>query len=135
MGSIGENRIESILNRARIKYIKEKKFQDLKHGLYRYDFYIPNYCGRAIIIEYNGEQHYHYIKHFHKTRRDWERAKSHDRQKISYALANNIEIYEVPYWELGNLVAIDDVLCERFRAFSRWKNDEDAKLAPPCQKV
>lgn len=127
MGSIGENRIAAILNKNHIYHIREKSFKDLKHGLYRYDFYLPNYNGRRIIIEYNGEQHYKFVPKFYKKRQDFERAKGHDRQKISYALANNIEIYIVPYWELANLRDIDDIICERFRAYSRWKNDEDTE--------
>lgn len=134
MGSIGENKIVAILNRAHIYYVREKKFSDLKHGLYRYDFYLPNYCGRRILIEYNGEQHYWFVSKFYKKRQDFEKQKGHDRQKISYALANNIEIYEVPYWELNNLESVDDIICEKFRAYNRWKNDEDAKLAPPHGK-
>lgn len=128
MSSIGENKIASILNKNHIYYMREKSFKDLKNGLYRYDFYLPNYCGRRIIIEYNGEQHYKFVTKFYKKRQDFEKQKGHDRQKISYALANNIEIYEVPFWELDNLHDISDVICERFRAYDRWKNDDDTKI-------
>jgi hypothetical protein len=56
--SKGENKITDLLNQARIYYIREKTFKDLKHGSFRFDFYIPNLQGRDCIIEFNGEQHY-----------------------------------------------------------------------------
>ena len=53
--SKGENKIVDLLNEAKISYIREKSFSDLKHGLFRYDFYIPNLDGGPAIIEFNGE--------------------------------------------------------------------------------
>ena len=53
--SKGEDRIVDLLNKEGIKYQREKTFQDLKHGLFRYDFFIPNLDGGRVIIEFNGE--------------------------------------------------------------------------------
>ena len=53
--SKGENKIVDMLNQAGIKFIREKNFSDLKHGLFRYDFYLPNVDGGPAIIEFNGE--------------------------------------------------------------------------------
>jgi hypothetical protein len=69
--SKGENKITDLLNQAGIKFQREKSFSDLKHGLFRYDFYIPNLDGGPVIIEFNGEQHYHFVGKFFRTRRDW----------------------------------------------------------------
>ena len=43
-----------ILKSAKIKFLKEKTFKDLKNGLYRFDFYLPFYLGGAI-VEVDGE--------------------------------------------------------------------------------
>jgi D-alanine-D-alanine ligase-like ATP-grasp enzyme len=53
--SKGEDKIVDLLNKAKIKFIREKSFSDLKHGLFRYDFYLPNADGGPAIIEFNGE--------------------------------------------------------------------------------
>lgn len=56
--SKGENKIVDMLNRAGIRYEREKTFHDLKGGKFRFDFYIKNVFGADCIIEFNGEQHY-----------------------------------------------------------------------------
>jgi hypothetical protein len=53
--SKGEEKIAKILGKENISFQREKSFSDLKHGLFRYDFYIHNHNGRKIVIEYNGE--------------------------------------------------------------------------------
>ena len=53
--SKGEDKIVKLLNKAKIKYEREKSFSDLKHGLFRFDFYLPNVDGADCIIEFNGE--------------------------------------------------------------------------------
>ena len=50
-----EDRIVDLLNKEKICFVREKTFSDLKHGLFRYDFYLPYAAGGPAIIEYNGE--------------------------------------------------------------------------------
>jgi hypothetical protein len=38
--------------------VREKTFSDLKHGLFRFDFYIYNLDGAPAIVEVDGEQHF-----------------------------------------------------------------------------
>ena len=123
--SKGEEKVIELLQKGRYKFEREKRFQDLKHGLYRFDFYVVG--GRAIpcIIELNGAQHYQYVKKFYSSRAEFEAAKERDRRKISYCLAHNIPLYIIPYWELDNLPTAADLFNPRFRAASRWKNDQD----------
>ena len=101
--SKNEDRIVDLLNLARIKYVREKSFSDLKHGLFRYDFYIPDLDGGRVIIEFNGQQHYYFVGKFYKNTQEWRKMQEHDRRKISYALANDIKIYIIPYWEINKI--------------------------------
>ena len=123
--SKSEEKIVNLLQKGKYRFEREKRFKDLKHGLYRFDFYVIG--GRAIpcVLEYNGEQHYQHVKKFHATRAEFEAAKERDRRKISYCLAHNIPLYIIPYWELDNLHTATDLFNPRFRAASRWKNDQD----------
>lgn len=123
--SKGEEKIVALLQRGRYRFEREKRFSDLKKGLYRFDFYVIG--GRAIpcLIELQGEQHYRFVSKFHSSRADFKTAQERDRRKISYCLAHNIPLYIIPYWELDNLHTAADLFNPRFRATSRWKNDLD----------
>lgn len=123
--SKGEDRIVDLLNKEGIGFVREKSFHDLKHGLFRYDFYVPYFEGGPAIVEYNGEQHYQFVKKFYKCRADLQKTQEHDRRKISYALANGIPIYIIPYWELPKITNGRQLFEEKYLAKSRWKNDED----------
>ena len=123
--SKGENRIVDLLNQAGLKFVREKSFSDLKHGSFRYDFYLPYIDGGPAIIEFNGEQHYQFVSKFYKNYRDLQKTQEHDRRKISYALANDIKIYIIPYWELGKINTARQFFQEKYLARDRWKNDDD----------
>ena len=99
--------------------MKEKTFKDLKHGLFRFDFYIKNYHGRSLLIEIDGEQHFKPIY----GRQKFLKGQEHDRRKNSYCLANNIELYRIPYWEIKNIKTFEDALQPKFQVKNRWHND------------
>ena len=128
--SKGEDKIVDLLNHKKIKYQREKTFSDLKHGLFRYDFFLPYYDGGPAIIEFNGEQHYHYVSRFYKNPREWRKMQEHDRRKISYALANDIKIFIIPFWEIDNIHSAYELFQEKFLAKTRWKNDEEIVNSP-----
>ena len=113
-----EDKIVSLLKKDKIKFIREKTFKDLHNGLYRYDFYLPEL---NIICEVNGEQHYYEVwggraKLLHQ--------QENDRRKISYALANNIKMYIIPYWEKENIKKSQDIFQDKFLVKSKWHNDK-----------
>ena len=103
-----------------INFEREKTFSDLKRGKFRYDFYIPKY---NILIEYDGEQHFRHIHHFQKLRRDFLKQQEHDRQKNSYALANNIKLFRIPYWEIDNIKCFADLIQWKYCVTTKWWND------------
>ena len=122
--SNGENLIMQILKRDKIKFEREKTFSDLRNGRFRYDFYIEDLRGQRAVIEFNGAQHYEFVSAFYTTSSQWHAALERDRRKISYALANNIAIYEIPYWDADKLKTSADLFQSKYRAKSRWHNDE-----------
>ena len=115
-----EKHIEKILKNNNIFYIKEKTFSDLRHGLFRFDFYLPDFnCA----IEYDGQQHFYQVKTFQKTRKDFLKQQEHDRLKNSYCLAKKITLYRIPYWEISSILNINDIFKQKFLVKSRWHND------------
>ena len=115
-----EEQIVLILKQSKIKFSREKTFSDLKHGLFRFDFYIPNLWGAPAIVEVDGEQHFKPIY----GRQAFLKGQEHDRRKNSYCLANNIPLYRIPYWEIKNLNKAEDIFKEKFLVKSRWHNDQ-----------
>ena len=114
-----EDSVIKILKEARIGFFKEKTFSDLRHGLFRFDFYIPNLQGAPAIVEVDGEQHFKPIY----GRQSFLKGQEHDRRKNSYCLANNIPLYRIPYWEIKNLRTVDDIFKDEFLVRTRWHND------------
>lgn len=122
--SKGEEKIISLLLKSQYRFEREKTFEDLKKGRYRFDFYVYHY-DRWVAIEFQGQQHYQYIEKFYRNRAQFESAKERDRRKISYCLAHNIPIYIIPYWEIDNIHSAADLFNSKFLAKNRWKNDKD----------
>ena len=114
-----EDIVISILKKERINFLREKTFKDLKHGLFRFDFYILDLNGAPIIIEVDGEQHFKPIY----GRKSFLKGQEHDRRKNSYCLANNIPLYRIPYWEIKNLKTATDIFQDNFLVKTRWHND------------
>lgn len=119
-----ENKIMEILKAEKLSFYREKTFKDLRKGLFRFDFYLPNYGGRPVIVEVDGEQHFKPIY----GRQAFLKGQEHDRQKNSYCLANNILLYRIPYWEIYKLKSTSDIFTNSHLVKNRWHNDN---LIPP----
>lgn len=115
-----EESVIKILKQGQISFVREKTFSDLKHGLFRFDFYIYNLNGAPAIVEVDGEQHFRPIY----GRQSFLKGQEHDRRKNSYCLANNIPLYRIPYWEIKNLKTSADIFSIKFLVKTRWHNDQ-----------
>lgn len=115
-----EESVIKILKQGQISFVREKTFSDLKHGLFRFDFYIYNLDGAPAIVEVDGEQHFKPIY----GRQSFLKGQEHDRRKNSYCLANNIPLYRIPYWEINNLKTSADIFSNKFLVKTRWHNDQ-----------
>ena len=114
-----EDNVISILKQEKIQFQREKNFSDLKHGLFRFDFYIPNLHGAPAIVEVDGEQHFKPIY----GRQSFLKGQEHDRRKNSKCLANGFLLYRIPYWEIKNINSSSDIFIDKFLVKSRWHND------------
>ena len=97
--STGETKIRSILEGKKIKYIKEKTFDDCKNkASLMFDFYLPEHNS---IIEYDGIQHFKPIGFF-GGENGYKSLLVRDNIKNEYCRENNIHILRIPYTEKNN---------------------------------
>ena len=116
-----EDKFEKIFISTGIKCVREKTFPDLRKGLLRYDFYLPQ---MNILVEIDSMLHFTPISKFHKNKSDFTHAQQNDRLKNSYALSHNIPLYRIPEWEFDNIKKASDILQSKFQVKSKWHNDE-----------
>lgn len=115
-----EKKVIEILNKEKVKFIKEKTFDDLHHGYYRFDFFLPE---ENILLEVQGRQHTEFTKIFYKNRSDFLKAQERDREKISYCLSHKIPLYCIPWWDMDKISSVKDLLNDAYLARTRYHND------------
>lgn len=121
--SKSEDAIALLLKKNKIEFEREKTFTDLKRNKYRFDFYLPNYKGKEILIEYDGEEHFYFIKYFHKNLQNFKSAKERDRIKNSFSLTHRIPLYRIPYFEFKNITKVEDLFNSKFLVRSKFHTD------------
>ena len=94
--SKGEKKIAEFLADNKIKFASQYRFKKSVVSVYPYDFYLPEL---NIIIEYQGEQHYSFNKHFHRTQFNFIKRIHTDLTKKIYCRENGIEFIEIKYDE------------------------------------
>ncbi len=96
--SLGEAKIQSILDNRKIQYKKQFIFKDLKSskgGCLKFDFAILSSDGSIkCLIEYQGIQHFQAKNNFGKLQRD-----ETDSLKRNYCKQHGIRLYEIRYDE------------------------------------
>ena len=91
--------IENILNSNLINFKTEYKFNGLRY-IYplRFDFAIFDESDNLkYLIEFNGRQHYEFVKKFHENESNFNVYKERDRIKMDYCKKNNIKIFIIKY--------------------------------------
>jgi very-short-patch-repair endonuclease len=92
--SKGEKEISIFLDRIKIKYIRQFKFDDCRNiNKLPFDFYLPDL---NICIEYDGEQHFNSINYFGGNER-YEFIKINDSIKNKYCIDNEIKLIRISY--------------------------------------
>ena len=99
--SRGENIINNILQENNIIYKREYTFDDLlgvNQGKLRFDFAIFNKENQLIkLIEFQGRQHFEETKLWNNDN------KIHDEYKREYCKKHNIELLEIPYYDINKI--------------------------------
>ncbi|NBW16562.1 MAG: hypothetical protein EBR82_52150, partial [Caulobacteraceae bacterium] len=92
--SSGERKVSRILERMRIRFVRQKKFPDLQHKRpLRFDFWLPAY---RTLIEYDGVQHFQ-ASTFFGGKKAYEATKNRDRLKSLWAKRMKLPLIRIPY--------------------------------------
>jgi len=98
--SKGEYKIKEWLNKHKIPYQQQKRFDDCKN-IYPlpFDFYLPD-CN--LLLEFQGQQHYDETGYWGGEDK-LKRTRKSDKIKRKYCKDNNYTYMEIPYWDLNNI--------------------------------
>ena len=110
--SKGERKIIDYLDNHNISYVSQAKMGETKQS---FDFLIDN----KLVIEYNGEQHYHPIKTFGGEERFLQQ-QEYDKKKVEFCKENNLKLFIISYKDFNN---IDTILDNLFKKFNDQSQD------------
>ena len=106
----GPRAIKEYLDKHNINYQQEFRFKDCvyQHQLpFDFAIFYPN--GKLkCLIEYDGEQHYKFIKHWHGDEEGFKLQKLRDKIKTDYCASHGIPLIRIPYTEYDNIEKILD---------------------------
>jgi|TARA_R110002110_G_scaffold401317_2_gene618131 hypothetical protein len=63
------------------------------------DFFVPLH---DLCVEVHGEQHYKFVRFYHKTKLGFAQARKRDKKKVEWCELNNISVIELPFNEDEN---------------------------------
>lgn len=109
--SFGEKEVAKFLDKYKIYYQREYKFEDCKN-IYQlpFDFYIPS---MRTCIEFDGLQHYQPVPHFGGLE-SYNRLKTNDKIKNDYCEENFINLVRIRYDQIDDIYRI---LYENLKTF------------------
>lgn len=124
--SKGEQKVAGILTKNHISYQREVMFTDLtglKQVPLRFDFAIYKNNQIYCLLEVDGEQHFKYVKYFHKSPMGFRKAKEWDRKKNAYCLNHKIPLLRIPYWDFDKLTFHSIFSTPNYLVKSKFHND------------
>lgn len=121
-----ELKVEKILQQNNIFFKREVSFDDLNgcnNTPLRFDFVIYKNNNIFCIIETDGEQHFKFVKHFHKNIFGFKKSLEWDRRKNKYCLVHNIPLIRIPYWDYNTLTFKKIFTEPSYQVKTKYHND------------
>ena len=121
-----ELKVEKILLQNNINFKREVSFNDLNgcnNTPLRFDFVIYKNNNIFCIIETDGEQHFKFVKHFHKNIFGFKKSLEWDRRKNKYCLVHNIPLIRIPYWDYDTITFKQIFTEPSYQVKTKYHND------------
>ena len=90
--SVGERKVREFFRTFGIPFIPQAIFPALPTR--RYDYYFE-WAGRRYIVEFDGDQHFRYVRKYHKTKGNFYQAQVIDRVKTYVALLYGCHVVRI----------------------------------------
>lgn len=106
--SKGEAIIEKYLKEYDIKYQRQYKFDKCVYKKplpFDFAIFYPT-TELKCVIEYDGEQHFKFVKHWHGDEEGFKLQQLKDKIKTDYCKNHNIKLIRIPYTEFDNIEQI-----------------------------
>lgn len=104
----GPRTIKEYLDKYHIPYQKEYRFSNCVYkNQLPFDFAIFYPTGELkCLIEYDGEQHFKFVKHWHGDEEGFKLQQLRDKIKTDFCKINHIKLIRIPYTEFDNIEQI-----------------------------
>lgn len=104
----GPRVIKEYLDKHNVSYQREYKFIDCVYQKQLpFDFAIFDPSGNLkCVIEYDGEQHFKFVKHWHGDEEGFKLQQLRDKIKTDYCKDHNIKLIRIPYTDYNNIEEI-----------------------------
>lgn len=102
--SNGEKVVMEYLDSIGVEYVYNKEVPN-KHHLSNRSYLRPDFqlLDKNVIIEFNGEQHYRFVKGMHATEEQFKQQQLRDEDMRMYCRDNNIRLLEIRYDEIDKI--------------------------------
>ena len=98
--SQGERELKDILTQRGVHFIPQAVISQLPHRMY--DFYFQ-YGNIGYMVEFDGEQHFKYVRKYHKSKAGFKEAQRIDWLKTNTALQAGYRVIRIDYTQKGNI--------------------------------
>ena len=107
--SLGELKIQSLLEKNNIPFIKEKTFEDCRSPITNYPLRFDFYVNNKYLIEFDGKQHFYSSTGNYDNPEKFNKTQIHDEYKNSWCKEHNIPLIRISYKQYDSLT-IDDLI-------------------------
>ena len=98
--SIGEREIRKVLQEFKIPFNVQYRLKILPNRKYDFCF---EYQGIKYLVEFDGEQHFRFVKKYHKTKAKFNEAQTIDRVKTYAAWSSGYRLIRIDYRQLQHI--------------------------------
>ena len=124
--SKGEEKLIQLFKNEKINFKREICFEELngkKKTPLRFDFGLYQNDKLFCLVEFDGRQHFEFVKYFHKNISGFKKQMELDRRKNGFCLINNIPLIRIPYWDLEELTLKKILTNSEYRVVSKYHTD------------
>ncbi len=98
--SNGEREIRRLLTLYQLPFTQQAVMPNLPGR--KFDFYFQ-YQGKAYLLEYDGEQHFEYVRKYHKTKKGFYEAQAIDKQKTIAGTQAGCYVIRIDYTQTPSM--------------------------------